>query len=324
MYGESGTFKSSGLAEIARYLAWRYPAPDGSAGIVRLITADSSWGPLEEGVQDGYIQVWSLSTATSPLGLFRKACQGYWPTRLDPKTGKADEGSFVETKGLQWAGIAGYMYEGLTRVAELVMKDMKDKHREVGEPLQGKFTDAGVQLAGSSRGTYGFVQDYSRDWIQDARAKLLVPWVIVTGHEGKGEDLVTKKTVFGPATAGKSMTDKISGWFENTIHHESYQFKTSKDGETQNGVRAFFLRHTDQEVTNVYWPAKLGVTSKQFVAIQRKWPKGYIPLQLDEEGNYKAGCSLADLVEMIDDLSGVPAPQQPETAPAPATEEGGK
>ncbi len=299
IYGESGTYKSTNLGEIAEYLLERY------GGICRLITADSGSSPMQEQIDRGVIIPWDLTTCEKPMGLFRKAVQGYWPSVL--VNGRADENKFKLTTPQEWEGISGYLIEGVTRIADLMMQDLKNKRRDTGEPLQAKFEDAGVEFAQSSRGTYGFVQAYTQDWIGDLK-KLRCPWIIVTGHEGKGEDLVTKKTIFGPAIVGKAGTDKVCGWFENTIHTESYRYtlKNKQGGSSEEqGVRGLFIRHTDAEVPNVFWPAKLGVTPRIASQVLKSFPKGYVPFKMNEDGIYISG--VHSLIKVIDDAAGVAA-----------------
>jgi hypothetical protein len=193
------------------------------------------------------------------------------------------------------------MFEGLYMNAGLIAQDLVNKGRDTGEPLQAKFQELGMQFAHGSRGTYGFVQAQTHDYVHDAK-NLPIEWLVMTSHEGKGEDLVTKKTVFGPAVMGKSLTDKISGWFENTLHVESYHYKiadpkSKENGKSKRGVRAFYVRHPDSELSNVFWPAKLGVTVEQQVRIETLWPNSYIPLRINAKGQYTS--SIADLVEEI-------------------------
>jgi len=294
IYGESGTFKSSNLGEIAEYLLSRF------GGITRLLTADSGVAPMQEQIDRGVIQYWDITTAKSPMGLFRKALRGYWPDKL--VNGKADENSFRPTTAEEWRGISGVFVEGITRVADVMMQDLREKGRDTGEPLQAKFQDSGVNFAQASRGTYGFVQTYSQDWIGELKT-LPVPWVVVTAHEGKGEDLVSKKTVFGPAIVGKAGTDKVCGWFENSIHTESYKIQVKGEVKPREGVRGCFVRHSDAEVGNVYWPAKLGLPPKAMAGVIKKFPNGYVAFRMNSEGVYTSG--MHTLMEAIDTEMGV-------------------
>lgn len=295
IYGESGTYKTSQLAEIAEYLYKRY------GGITRLATADSGVSPLQEQIECGAIQYWDITTSKNPMGLFKKVVGGYWPDKIE--NGKADESSFRKVTAAEWKGINGFFIEGITRVADVMMKDLREKRRDTGEPLQAKFEDSGVSFAQGSRGTYGFVQTYCQDWIGELKA-LPCPWVVVTAHEGKGEDLVTKKTIFGPAIVGKAGTDKVCGWFENSIHTESYKYTKKNDTTKHEGVRGCYVRHADLEVPNVYWPAKLGITPKAMAAVIKRYPKFFVPFTINDAGVYTSG--VHTLIQLIDDLQGVP------------------
>lgn len=295
IYGDSGTYKSSNLGELAEYLFERYGL------ISRLITADSGVSPMQEQIDRGVIIHWDLTTAKNPMGLFKKALRGYWPDKL--VKGKADEGTFRLNSPAELSQFGGYFIEGLTRIADVMMQDLRDKRRDTGEPLQAKFEDGGVSFAQASRGTYGFVQTYTQDWVGELKA-LPVPWVIVTAHEGKGEDGVSKKTIFGPAIVGKAATDKVCGWFENSVHCQSYTYTVKGEAGTKEGVQACFMKHADVEVKSVYWPAKLGIPTRAMAGVLRKYPLGYVPLRIDKDGVYTSG--IHSLVGVIEDELGVP------------------
>jgi hypothetical protein len=126
---------------------------------------------------------------------------------------------------------------------------------------------------------------------------LPVDRVLCTAHEGKGEDEITKRTVFGPAIAGKAANDKVAQWFGCTLHHESYTQKTGPDAAV-SGVRAYFARHPDSELGNVFWPAKLDAPPRVKAAIMRRWPGNYVPLTIDEKGESMSDVS--DLLRMLD------------------------
>jgi hypothetical protein len=94
--------------------------------------------------------------------------------------------------------------------------------------------------------------------------------------------------VFGPSIAGKASNDKVSGWFGVTLHHESYmlsQKRINSKGESVSvvapAVRAFFQRHPDPEVPNIFWPAKLDCVPELMVKLWKQYPESYIPLRLD-------------------------------------------
>lgn len=289
IYGESGTYKSTNCGEIVRRVFEIYGKKS------RLVTSDSSFGPMLDQVEEGILQPILLGNCKNPLAVLRLVCKGMWPSKAN-SSGWFDENSLKKVTPQEWEEWGGCLViEGLHMNACLLQQDIVGKGRDTGEPLQAKFQELGLNFAHGSRGTFGFVQAQTQAYVNDAKS-LPIEWLVVTSHEGKGDDLVTKKSVFGPAVLGKSLTDKVPAWFENTVHSESYQFQT-KDGQKKKGVRSHFNRHPDAEVSNVFWPAKLGVTPKDQKRVERRWPNLYIPLRIDEEGNYKS--SIADLIEEI-------------------------
>lgn len=294
IYGESGTYKSTNLGEIAQRIYEIYGKKS------RLVTSDSSYGPMQDQVRSGIITPLLLGATKNPLAVLRLICKGMWPKKL--YNGVCDETTLKVVTSAEWQEFGGaLLLEGLYMNAGLITQDLVSKGRDTGEPLQAKFSELNMNFAHGSRGTYGFVQAQTQAYINDAK-NLPIEWLVVTSHEGKGEDLVSKKTVFGPAVAGKSLTDKVSGWFENTLHCESYHYtvvdkKSKQNGQKKKGVRAFYNRHPDSELTNVFWPAKLGLTPREQMRVENKWPNSYIPLRIDAKGNYLI--SIADFIEEV-------------------------
>lgn len=304
LYGVSGTFKTTSLGEAADYQF------DVTKKITRLITGDSSFEPCMDQISRGVMEVWDMSTCPYPIAATIKVSEGYWPSKWkDKERGIADEGSLVKD-GLDGVGLVEV--EGLTMLANLFKSDLVRKGVSLGEPLQGtekgsaNHTELGVGFLGASRGTYGFVQDRTYDYIKGLKA-LPVPRVIVTGHEGKGEDQVQKKTIFGPEIAGRAKTDKVSGWFANTLHFESYSYTEQTKGQggkvstvKRTGTRAYFRTHPDTELNTVYWPAKLSLTPRQMAALNKKFPEGFFPLLINEDGVYEWG--MYQFLELLDSI----------------------
>ncbi len=134
-YGESGTYKTSNIGQVADYLA------ETTGGVTRLITADSGTGPVEDQIQRGVIEPWVLTSASAPLPCLMYGVQGYWPTKIDPRNFKADESSLRKTTVDEWKDVACIAIEGLGMIGSLLYDDLVTKGRQTGEPLQGQFTE---------------------------------------------------------------------------------------------------------------------------------------------------------------------------------------
>jgi hypothetical protein len=98
---------------------------------------------------------------------------------------------------------------------------------------------------------------------------------------------------------GGALTNKVSGWFENTFHFDSYMYTEEKTGRQRSGVRAFFERHLDPEVPNVWWPAKLGVEPETAARVRALFSNDYVPLLLNERG--ESECDLRKVFEIMDE-----------------------
>lgn len=276
LYGESSTFKTTQIGLFADYEYERTGLP------TRLATCDSGAGPVADQVNRGTLILLRLESCPHPVPVLNKLSKGLWPVKaIDPINGLWDM-----SPGSPFAPMAptgAYAVEGLTRICELVRKAWCDEHREMGEPLQGKYEQDGEQFAFQSRGTLFGTQQLINNLVINFRG-LPVDRVLFTAHESKGKD-VTGKTVFGPATTGLALTDKVAGWFEVSLHHESYQYAVKKGAKTltRSGVKAYFTRHQDAQVKGMYWPAKMGVDAKITARILDIHDEGWFPLAMQGE-----------------------------------------
>lgn len=287
LYGVSDTYKTSNLGEAADYQF------DSTGGLTRLITGDSGYKPLEDQIKRGIVQVWNIGAAKAKLACMIRAGEGYWPSKwIDQEQGIADESKLALTDWTK-SNIHMICVEGLYIIGQIFMNHMVDKGIALGEPLQGTkdgsavYSELGLGIVGSSRGTYGKVQGLTFGYVSGIR-NLPVKRVIFTTHEAKGEDDVKKKIIFGPATIGIAQSAFVSGWFENTIHITHVTTKDDK-GQTFKQTRAHFQSHKDIEMPSTFWPAKLSLTPRQMKAVEKNHPKGWFPLSIDDDGNYTSG-----------------------------------
>lgn len=287
-YSESGLGKTSNVGQFARYQFHRTGNP------VRLITCDSGFGPCQPEVDEGMIVPIRLETCKHPVPVLNKLSKGEWPAKvIDAREGLWEAGpgaSFVKVADPKLCG--GYAVEGLTRICELVRKAWTDEQRNIGEPLQGQFEQMGEQFSFQSRGTLFGIQQLINNVVINFRG-LPVDRVLWTGHESKGKDMFGSAAL-GPATTGTALTDKISGWFEIVLHHDSYQYEeSSRDGSRmlkKTAMRAWFQRHPDVDFPKLYWPAKLGLSPQLTAAMYSYFEEGFFPLILDlRTGEYVQG-----------------------------------
>lgn len=315
LYGSSGGFKTSNAGEFSDFVCTRYAGPEYGA-VTRAICGDN-FGPLRPRIASGQVQMWNLRTTPDPLSCLILAGQGYWPNCLEDGRAIFDDrqGYGLQlTTPAEYAGIGGYIVEGLHENAMLIMRSLEKKQRATGEPLvaihEETVAKLKVQYAMASRGTYGFTQNQTHGYFALGFAGLPVPWVLATSHEARSIDKTGKKVV-GIGLAGKAMTEVITQWFDHVLHFDRFaqtvmlpadQAKIAGTAKvTRMGTRAHFAPHMDSEVPTLMWPAKLGVTPEKAQEIYRRFPAGYMNLQLAPGGEYIT--SVRTLLEMIDPAS---------------------
>lgn len=257
---------------------------------------------MQEQINSGVIIPLQLSTAKYPIPALKKLSRGEWPTKeIDAKRGLWEMGDKSMWKNIDQNDTpGGYAIEGLTRVCELAKKALLDEQRSIGEPLQGIYEQQDEKFAYGSRGTIGAVQTILANATTNFKG-LNCERVLWTGHQGKGKD-ERGIAAFGPATIGTAQVSSISGWFEITLHHDSFSYAAPTKANVRrqkSGARAWFERHPDSELPKIFWDAKIGTSTKLAALVLQYWEDGNIPLLMDAAtGGYLQG--LDTLLHLID------------------------
>lgn len=284
IYGDTGTFKTTAIAHLARYIAEK----TGKATL--LFSADGGgWGPCQEEVEAGMIRPYRCDTAVIPLPILRKVSQGYWPEDVTET-----DISRVNFVPINWKEIGAIAVEGVTSIGTMLMRHVADKNLKTGEEatspfrmpirVNGQLTEE--TFAGNSRGHYGFVQNQIYGLITNF-GSLPVEYFLLTGHDKKAED-GDRQTVGGVSAPGKAISALIPTWVGDCIHAQDYQVPVTvkmpklggKPGETEDVAtvdtvcRYYFKKHPDP-VSGIIYPAKPRVTHGAVALLEKEYPGGF-------------------------------------------------
>jgi hypothetical protein len=287
IYGPTGSFKTTQAGYFAKYIYEK------TGLVTRMVsTAGGGWAPLNALINGGIIIPWQVSSIANPLPVLRKLAKGYWP-RITVIEGMRRLELFMTTAE-EWAKIGGYIWEDWTSTSDILLSDLANKQRKIGQEPVGSFEETVIvegnavqeTFAAPAQSHYNFVQKTIHDLCAGFRS-LPVDSVLMTALESKGEEEDTRKTIYGPGIAGKKAGPKSPAWVGDCIHMDDY-FVTVPDpahkpdtdkGESQRmmqitKVRAYFVRHADQ-ATGLHYPAKPRVEPDKFKALLEKYPGGY-------------------------------------------------
>lgn len=260
-YGGSGTYKTHSVGLFAKYMYETTGKP------IRLISADAGGSePIQHLIDEGIIESINVSEDPDLLGKLVQLCRGYWP---NPTSGK------MEREGLDRH--SGYAVEGVTTIAQLLMVHFAQKGQKINEDVVGMFSEAGLQFGANPRSHYGFVQNQIYGMLTDL-GTLPVSRVLITAHEGKGQDDFSRQLVYGPAAVGLASTNRIPPYVGDLFHYDTVETIVGQNKTTE--VRAYFKPHPDP-LTKVLWPAKVRLNPGYIPSLQAKFPGGYIELKLD-------------------------------------------
>jgi hypothetical protein len=178
--------------------------------------------------------------------------------------------------------VGGYIIEGLTSISDLIMEDLRQKQRAIGQEVIGKFMEEDERFSASPLSHFGFAQ---RDVLALMRwfAALSVDIVLYTAHEAKGEEADSRIPIRGPALAGTAATDRVPREVGDCIHFEGYTEEVesldpatnTKVKRMHNRVRAFFMPHPDPRIPGVLYKCKPRVPAETIPELLNKWPGGF-------------------------------------------------
>lgn len=282
LYGPTGTRKTSQIGEFAKYIYEK------TGKMTRLISADGGgWAPVQDLINAGIIEAWRATDEPDFLSAIKACAAGAWP-KLHAN-GIRVPGPVVvpgdKHKALKDVG--AYAVEGWASISNAAMGTLVDRGQKVNEDVVSKFTETGdfgsFSFGAPSRGHYGFAQRFILDMIKGFTG-LPVDRTLFTSLEGKGEDRISKQTVYGPAAAGGAITASIPQYVGDCLHFEDFYEDAGVDPTNDKQklkelrIRAWFQQHPDL-TTGVLWPAKCRLVPSKvqaFKAIMGK--QGYFDL----------------------------------------------
>lgn len=262
LYGDSGLGKSTQAAVFAK---WIY---QNTGKVVRLISAeDSSKTIFEPLMEVGIVDALFLSQHKDPLTMMRRLQAGAWIDK---------ESKWYSYKP---GDVGGYIIEGASSIAELLLEDTRDKQRLLQGQDKNVFDENGYSFAPATQMGYGFVQDEMLRAIKRFAGLSGVSRVLWTAHEVNSSDS-DKVGIRGPALVGTAKTAVMQKYFGMVIHIDGYH-STKVDPVSKEKVgittrRLWFQRHPDLQFNNLYYPAKVTIPISRMGTLLTRFPNGYL------------------------------------------------
>lgn len=295
IYGSSGSFKTSQIKRLARYIAER------TGKTTKLLSMDGGgWEPCRPEVEAGMIEPYKVEANVLPLILLRKMSQGYWPEDPD----ETDPAS-INLVPIDWAKTGAIAVEGWTSISQATMRYLPDKGISVGGEDRNKLGSnmsfalpvhverqvVQETFGSNTRGDFGFTQNFLYSLVTNFNS-LPCEYVLYTALESKTED-DDRSTVYGPAIAGKKATSQCGAWVGDLIHAQDYQVPRTVQvpnplpgGEPISQtvfdvtVRYFYKKHPDP-ATGILFPAKPRVTPEAMAQLEERFPGGFFEPRAD-------------------------------------------
>jgi hypothetical protein len=256
-----------------------------------MITSDtgSLWAPVEDLVDAGIIipLLFPTDPAYNPLSTMRKLRRGEWVKEgvLKPSK-KVGAGWQTQNVWEPWGEreskeIGAYAVESLTSYGSGILRDLAEKNISVGAGnVPGLRTEEGETFASNTMQHYGMGQSEILEMLNSFIA-LPVELVYFTALEGAGEDDdgPTKRTVLGPKSLGKAITEVIPQRVGDCLH-----LVDATDDKGQREIRAYLRNHPDSQVAKMNWPAKVRLlnTPEVLKAFQTRYPEGFLKLTVED------------------------------------------
>ncbi len=285
-YGKTGTTKTSQIRYIAEYVYEK------TGKKTRMITSDtgSLWAPVEDLVDAGIIipLLFPTDPRYNPLATMRKLRRGEWPTTNELKpsvqvgTQWKSQNTWTPWSAVESSEIGAYAVESLTSYGSGILRDLAEKNISVGTGnVPGLRTEDAEVFASNTMQHYGMGQSEILEMLNSFIA-LPVEYVYFTALEGAGEDDdgPTKRTVLGPKSLGKAITEVIPQRVGDCLHLvDAIEEKTGA-----REIRAYLRNHPDSQVAKMNWPAKIRLLNTPDVlnTFQKRYPEGFMKLTIEK------------------------------------------
>lgn len=272
IYGPTGVRKTTQIGEFAKFIYEK------TGKKTRLLATDGGgWGPIQNYVDAGIIDVWRLVDEENPLAAITKGAKGAWPTALRNGIRTGDIKEVVRAdRAKALADVGAYAVDGITSMAQMVIGSTVSKGQKISQDIVGKFEEGGETFGAASPSHYGFAQRMVVDNLIRPLSGLPLERVLYTALEGKGEDRLTKTTTYGPAVAGQAITSVIPTYVGDCLHFDDYLADAGvvkvddKDMKLVSGeVRVWFTQHPDP-ITKIMWPAKPRVVADRYAEFKKR------------------------------------------------------
>jgi hypothetical protein len=298
-YGKTGTTKTSQIRYLAEYVFEKFGKR------TRMITSDtgSLWSPIEDLVEEGIVipLLFPTDPRYNPLSTMRKLRRGEWPeqTTLQPSV-QALNGWKNPNKWKPWGPeetktIGAYAVESLTSYGSGILRDLAEKNISVGTgSVPGFREEEGEKFGQNTMQHYGMGQSEILEMLNSFIA-LPIEIFYVTALEGAGEDDdgPTKRTVLGPKSLGKAITEVIPQRVGDCLH-----LVDSTDEKTgAREIRAYLRNHPDSQVAKMNWPAKVRLlnTPRVLAEFTKRYPQGFMRLTVEN--------GLRELLDFKDEMN---------------------
>jgi hypothetical protein len=295
LYGPSGVSKTSQCAEFHSYEKNRQRLTNHWASDIpgMHVTADSSFEPLIDCIEQGIVRPWNVAYEPSPLTALISVSKGMVPKDVDLKTGARLSAEFVPAAGA--LTIEGLYVFALALKAHLMSSGMKNTmHTEAD----------GSQFGTAHLSIYDIIANNLQSSVQRMRGLQYVDRFLWTSHETKGTDAMSA-SVLGPAMLVNKGIDKISGWFSNTFHMTPFTYQ-SGNGSQESGRLLYFEPHQDQ-TTQLFWPCKTSLTPTRLLRLRARCKEigsqgNCMPCIISDNGSIIGGIS--EILKTIDSIPG--------------------
>lgn len=200
-----------------------------------------------------------------------------------------------KANGIQDVGM--YLFEGGTAFGELFMDNMSDrsaKGEKMGEDVAVRFKDGALEIAGSSRSSYGIAQRRIKNACQEAR-HLPVDYDIWTFTKEVGTDDMSKQAVLGPKLPGSAATPDVPRWFGPLLGTTAVPIK--KGTETVKEYRLYLT--TYYETWNKAIEGLPNLCNDRIPANMREGVKDFYVVDPNDDA------LLWNIIKMIDERLGV-------------------
>ena len=284
LMGETGSGKSCQLGLLAKWVKQKWDKKT----LVMIADSGSGAGPFQEGIDEGYIETFSIFDTKYPVQVLNAVSQGFWPQYKESGNDFVIKVTKTPEYKIDFSDVGAIFIDSLTGLCAMLGQHFANTPLETPQAKRifpaATVSENGHEFGSLDKPHYGLVHAQIQQALSIYFARLPLMVFAVTAQ------ICDTPKAYVPLTIGKALNPHVPGWFKHFFHLESKvvlaeEFRTQKlakafgikeDDDGSYEQRVMWFREHVSPITGIPYKAKARILldgTQDLIA--KRYPNGY-------------------------------------------------